>query len=78
MNKQELPVIKTPETVLEWLSPSDICREMQIPLATFYTWRSQGIGPHAYKVGRHVRVSRADLEDWLELRSDPKWHRAEG
>lgn len=71
MNQQELPVIKTPETVLEWLSPSEICHELQIPLQTFYQWRAKGIGPHAYKIGRHVRVSRADFEAWLELRSDP-------
>lgn len=56
--------------VTEWLSPTEICRELQIPLPTFYQWRSRGIGPHAYKIGRHVRVSRADLEAWIALRSE--------
>lgn len=56
--------------VTEWLSPTEICRELQVPLPTFYQWRSRGIGPHAYKIGRHVRVSRADLNAWISLRSE--------
>ncbi|PYI39516.1 excisionase [Arthrobacter psychrolactophilus] len=71
MYKQELPKITSPETVLEWLTPSEICHELQIPLQTFYQWRSRGVGPHAYRIGKHLRVSRADFESWLELRSDP-------
>ncbi|WP_165788073.1 helix-turn-helix domain-containing protein [Arthrobacter glacialis] len=54
----------------EWLSPTEICRELQIPLPTFYQWRSRGIGPHAYKIGRHVRVSRTDLDAWISLQSE--------
>ncbi|GAA4657866.1 helix-turn-helix transcriptional regulator [Arthrobacter cryoconiti] len=50
--------------------PTEICHELWIPLQTFYQWRAKGIGPHAYKIGRQVRVSREDLEAWLELRSD--------
>ena len=71
MNKQELPVITTPATVLGGLTPAEICHERQIPLQTFYQWRSRGVGPHAYRIGKHLRVSRADFEAWLVLRSDP-------
>lgn len=55
-----------------WLSPTEICRELQIPLQTFYQWRSRGVGPHAYRIGKHLRVSQADFEAWLSLRSDPE------
>ena len=55
----------------EWLSPTEICHDLQIPLQTFYQWRAKGIGPHAYRIGRHLRVSKADFEAWLSLRSDP-------
>ena len=55
----------------QWLSPTEICRELQIPLQTFYQWRAKGIGPHAYRIGRHLRVSQEDFEAWLSLRSDP-------
>lgn len=55
----------------QWLSPANICNELQVPLQTFYQWRSKGIGPHAYRIGRHLRVSKEDFEVWLLLRSDP-------
>ena len=56
----------------EWLSPTEICHQLQIPLQTFYQWRSRGVGPHAYRIGKHLRVSQADFEAWLTLRSDPE------
>lgn len=55
-----------------WLSPTEICERLQIPLQTFYQWRSRGVGPHAYRIGKHLRVSQADFEAWLSLRSDPE------
>jgi excisionase family DNA binding protein len=55
-----------------WLTPTEICSELQIPLQTFYQWRSRGVGPHAYRIGKHLRVSQTDFEAWLSLRSDPE------
>ena len=57
--------------VTVWLSPIEICRELQIPVQTFYQWRARGIGPHAYKIGRHLRVSQADFEAWMTIHADP-------
>lgn len=71
MDLQELSAITTPAMVLEWLTPTEICHELQIPLQTFYQWRSRGVGPDAYRIGKHLRVSKADFEAWLLLRSDP-------
>lgn len=62
---------RTDSEAAEWLSPAEICHELQIPLQTFYQWRAKGIGPHAYRIGRHLRVSRTDFDAWLALRSDP-------
>lgn len=70
MNDQPADSITSQNFAEEWLSPTEICRELQIPLPTFYQWRSRGIGPHAYKIGRHVRVSRADLNAWISLQSE--------
>ncbi len=53
-----------------WLSPNDICRELQIPLQTFYQWRAKRIGPPAYRFGRHLRIDRHDFNDWLRLHID--------
>lgn len=63
--------VRTDSATTEWMSPTEICNELEIPLQTFYQWRAKGIGPHAYRIGRHLRISRADFEDWLSLRSDP-------
>lgn len=70
INTQNNSRIDSPTT--QWLSPTEICRELQIPLQTFYQWRSRGVGPHAYRIGKHLRVSQADFEAWLSLRSDPE------
>lgn len=62
----------TDSNTTQWLTPTDICRELQIPLQTFYQWRSRGVGPPAYRIGKHLRVSQADYETWLSLQSDPE------
>lgn len=41
-----------------------------IPPATIYQWRSRGDGPPGYRVGRHVRYRRDDVEAWLERHAD--------
>ncbi|MBG0741323.1 helix-turn-helix domain-containing protein [Paeniglutamicibacter antarcticus] len=50
----------------QWLSPTEICNELQIPLQTFYQWRVKGIGPRAYRFGRHLRIDRHDFDEWLQ------------
>ncbi|NVM96128.1 helix-turn-helix domain-containing protein [Arthrobacter wenxiniae] len=70
MTQQLNPTIHV-EYVDEWLTPKEICTLLQIPEQTFYQWRAKGVGPHAYRIGRHLRISRADFEAWLSLRSDP-------
>lgn len=41
-----------------------------IPLNTLYQLRKEGRGPRTQKIGRHFRVSRRDLEVWLEESKD--------
>lgn len=52
------------------LTPAEVAAYLQIPLATFYTWRTKGQGPPASRVGRHLRISRSDLDTWLEEQKD--------
>lgn len=54
----------------EWLSLEQIASELGIPLRTLYNRRSQGDGPRGYRIGKHVRVKRSDLDAWLEAQSD--------
>ncbi len=54
----------------EWLSLEDIADMLHLPLRTLYNRRSIGSGPRAYRIGKHVRVRRSDLDAWIESQAD--------
>ena len=54
--------LMTVETVAEYLG---------VPVATVYAWNSRGLGPKRYRLGKHVRYRRADVEAWLEGQVSP-------
>jgi excisionase family DNA binding protein len=41
-----------------------------VPVNTIYTWRKTGQGPPGYRVGRHLRFHRDEVEKWLRTRHD--------
>lgn len=54
-------------------SPIDLAEYLGVPIATLYAWRYQGTGPAAYRVGRHVRYDKRDVDAWLvENRSETR------
>lgn len=50
---------------LDWLSEF-----IGIPPRTIYNWRLRGEGPPAYRVGRHLRFRRSEVDAWLDGRRD--------
>lgn len=53
------------------LTVRQVASMLNIPAQTIYTWRYEGIGPPGFKVGRHLRFRREDIETWLaERRSE--------
>jgi|TARA_Y100000294_G_scaffold127562_1_gene119107 excisionase family DNA binding protein len=54
----------------EWLSTNDLAEWLQVPPATVSRWRYQGTGPVGYRVGRHIRYRRDDIETWLQQRRE--------
>lgn len=54
----------------DWLSLEQIAEELHLPIRTLYARRSRGDGVPGYKIGKHVRVKRADLDAWIELQAD--------
>ena len=48
----------------------EVATYLNVPRATLYRWRCQGVGPPGYKVGRHVRYRSAEVEAWLRDRAD--------
>lgn len=55
-----------------WLTAEDLSGELDIPKQTIYRWRVEGKGPRAHKIGRHLRFSRDDVNDWLAESADPR------
>ena len=39
---------------------------LHTPEATLRFWRSRGVGPVSFKVGRRVVYRQSDLADWLD------------
>lgn len=72
----EAPMTPTPERnqspVVDglWLTPKEICAQLQIPEQTFCQWRAKHVGPRAYRIGRHLRISHADFVEWLSLHTE--------
>ena len=58
-------------TATDWLTLESIAEELGVPLRTVYAWRVRGQGPRGYRFGRHVRVKRADFEEWQAGHADP-------
>ncbi len=54
----------------EWLTPQELAAWLGIPVQTVYAWRYRRSGPRGYRVGKHVRFRRRDVERWLEQRAD--------
>jgi excisionase family DNA binding protein len=48
----------------------DLSDMLGVPVATLYAWRHRGEGPPGYRVGRHVRYRRAEVEQWLTTQAD--------
>ena len=52
----------------ELLTPDDVSRLLQVPKSTIYGWRLRGEGPEGFRVGRHLRYRRGDMNAWVEKR----------
>jgi excisionase family DNA binding protein len=44
-----------------------------VPMATVYAWNSRGIGPKRYRLGKHVRYRRADVDAWVDTQAAPTY-----
>jgi excisionase family DNA binding protein len=53
------------------LDPEGLAAYLNIPIRTIYQWRHAGKGPRGYKVGRHLRFRRAEVDVWLERQANP-------
>jgi excisionase family DNA binding protein len=43
---------------------------LDVPVKTLYAWRYRREGPPAFRVGRHLRYRRCDIQRWIEQQID--------
>jgi excisionase family DNA binding protein len=54
----------------EWIGIEALAAEIGIPIRTIYAWRTRGTGPRGYRLGKHIRFRREDVEAWLEQHAE--------
>ncbi len=47
------------------LTVEDLATYVDVPVATIYAWRYRRQGPPGFRVGRHLRFRRDDVERWI-------------
>ena len=50
----------------ELITVLEVAELLRIPAATLRYWRHLGTGPRSFRVGRHVRYYRTDVDSWLQ------------
>jgi excisionase family DNA binding protein len=48
------------------MTVQDVAAYLGVPVATVYAWNSRGQGPRRYRLGKHVRYRRADVDAWVD------------
>ncbi|MBA2560713.1 MAG: helix-turn-helix domain-containing protein [Propionibacteriales bacterium] len=44
---------------------TQVSQFLSVPVGTLYQWRHKGVGPPAYRVGRHLRYDPVAVRRWL-------------
>lgn len=53
------------------LTVQELANYLGVPVATIYAWRYRHEGPPGFRVGRHVRFRRSDVEEWISQQRQP-------
>ena len=52
------------------LSLEDLAEIIGIPVTTLRYWRFQGTGPKSFKLGKHIKYDRAEVERWIQAQRE--------
>lgn len=53
------------EQIDDLLTLHEVAAMLRVPEATLRYWRHCKTGPNSYKIGRHVRYQRREVDTWL-------------
>ena len=56
------------EPIDQLLTVEELADYLGVPVATIYAWRYHRQGPPGFRVGRHLRFRRSDIERWISDR----------
>ena len=48
------------------LDVSELASYLGVPVSTVYDWRTRGLGPRAYRFGKHLKFAVSDVRIWIE------------
>ena len=49
------------------LDVGELAAYLGVPISTVYDWRTRGLGPRAYRFGKHLKFALSDVRTWIEL-----------
>lgn len=52
----------------ELLTPQQLANYLSVPVATLYDWRYRGDGPPGFRLGKHIRYRKDDVDRWINSR----------
>ncbi len=44
----------------------ELAAYLGVPVSTIYDWRTRGLGPPAYRFGKHLKFAVGDVRAWVE------------
>lgn len=48
------------------LDVAELAGYLGVPVSTVYDWRTRGLGPRAYRFGKHLKFAVSDVRVWIE------------
>lgn len=54
------------------LDIKDLAEYLGLPVSTVYDWRTRGLGPPAYRFGKHLKFAVSDVRAWMDQQRDPQ------
>lgn len=52
------------------LGVRELADYLGVPVSTVYDWRTRGLGPRAYRFGKHLKFAVSDVRIWIEQQRD--------
>lgn len=49
----------------------EVSTYLGVPVSTVYDWRARGLGPRAYRFGKHLKFGVTDVTAWIEAQRNP-------